>query len=112
MSTLAPDDPPRAWTHPCKCTLIAHESCLLQWIQTSQQNRSRAPNALKCPQCGSVYELESDNPVILRLLDAANRGLSTMGKIVTIASVTVVVVSLGTGVRHFLSVQSQPYQSL
>jgi hypothetical protein len=44
-----------------------------------------------------VYELESDNPLILRILDAANKGLSTMGKIVTIASVTVVVVSLGTG---------------
>lgn len=92
-----PEDPPRAWTHPCKCTLVAHESCLLQWIQTSQQNLSRAPNALKCPQCSSVYELESDNPLILRILDAANKGLSTMGKIVTIASVTVVVVSLGTG---------------
>lgn len=44
-----------------------------------------------------MYELESDNPLILRILDAANKGLSTMGKIVTIASVTVVVVSLGTG---------------
>ncbi|KAI5990384.1 hypothetical protein EDD15DRAFT_2388768 [Pisolithus albus] len=94
----APGNPPRAWTHPCRCTLIAHESCLLQWIQTSQQNRSRAPNALKCPQCGSPYELESDNPIILRLLDAANRGLSAVGKIVTVASFTVVVVSIGTGI--------------
>jgi len=48
-----------------------------------------------------VYELESDNPLILRIMDAANKGLSTMGKIVTIASVTVVVVSLGTGTWHF-----------
>ncbi|KIM61838.1 hypothetical protein SCLCIDRAFT_1215657 [Scleroderma citrinum Foug A] len=94
----APENPPRAWTHPCRCTLVAHESCLLQWIQTSQQNRSRAPNALKCPQCGSLYELESNNPVLLRLLDSANKGLSVMGKIVTVASFTVVVVSLGTGI--------------
>ncbi|KAG6334545.1 hypothetical protein ID866_4542 [Astraeus odoratus] len=93
-----PENPPRAWTHPCRCTLVAHESCLLQWIQTSQQNRSRAPNALKCPQCGSLYELESDNPLPLRLLNSANKGLSAMGKIVTVASFTVVVVSLGTGI--------------
>jgi hypothetical protein len=59
-----------------------------------------------------VYELQSDNPFILRLLDAANKGLSTMGKIVTIASVTVVVVSLGTGAHHFLSLWGQPYQKL
>ncbi|KAG2357741.1 hypothetical protein BDR07DRAFT_1452965 [Suillus spraguei] len=99
----APEDPPRAWTHPCKCTLVAHESCLLQWIQTSQQNLSRAPNALKCPQCSSVYELESENPLILRILDTANKGLSTMGKVVTIASVTVVVVSLGLVRMYILS---------
>lgn len=59
-----------------------------------------------------MYELESDNPLILRLLDAANKGLSTMGKIVTIASVTVVVVSLGTGARLFLFIRSQPYERL
>ncbi|KAH7927181.1 hypothetical protein BV22DRAFT_297175 [Leucogyrophana mollusca] len=93
----APEVPPKAWTHPCNCTLVAHEACLLHWIQTSQQNRSRAANALKCPQCGTAYELESKNPLLLRLMDAANRGLSTMGKVVTIASLTVVVVSLGTG---------------
>ncbi|KAL4077767.1 hypothetical protein J3A83DRAFT_4216284 [Scleroderma citrinum] len=94
----APENPPRAWTHPCRCTLVAHESCLLQWIQSSQQNRSRAPNALKCPQCGSLYQLESNNPPLLRLLNSANKGLSAMGKIVTVASLTVVVVTLGTGI--------------
>lgn len=58
-----------------------------------------------------MYELESDNPLILRILDAANKGLSTMGKIVTIASVTVVVVSLGTGPWAF-TLKIQPYKSL
>ncbi|EGO02995.1 hypothetical protein SERLA73DRAFT_131431, partial [Serpula lacrymans var. lacrymans S7.3] len=68
------------------------------WIQTSQQNRSRAPNALKCPQCGSAYELESDNPWILRLLDSGNKALSLMGRMVTVASVTSIVVSFGAGI--------------
>ncbi|KAG1750338.1 uncharacterized protein EDB91DRAFT_1106734 [Suillus paluster] len=102
----APEEPPRAWTHPCKCTLIAHESCLLQWIQTSQQNRSRAPNALKCPQCGSAYELQSDNPLILRILDGANRGLSTMGKIVTIASMYILSTAYGAyALKEFLGAE-------
>ncbi|TBU31340.1 hypothetical protein BD311DRAFT_863557 [Dichomitus squalens] len=79
-----PEDPPRAWTHPCSCTLVAHESCLLEWIKSAQQDSSRAGNALKCPQCGATYELESDNPRILRLLNAVNAGLSAAGKAATV----------------------------
>ncbi|KAH7911263.1 hypothetical protein BJ138DRAFT_1085948 [Hygrophoropsis aurantiaca] len=93
----APEVPPRAWTHPCNCTLIAHEACLLQWIQSSQQNRSRAANALKCPQCGTAYVLDSKNPLLLRLMNAGNKALSTMGKFVTMFGLTFVVFSLGTG---------------
>jgi hypothetical protein len=96
-SLTDPEDPPRPWTHPCNCTLIAHESCLLHWIQTSQQDSSRSANALKCPQCGATYELESDNPFVLRFLDAGNKGLSLVGKMVTVASVSAVVASFGTG---------------
>ncbi|KAH0834186.1 hypothetical protein J3R83DRAFT_11498 [Lanmaoa asiatica] len=89
--------PPRAWTHPCTCTLIAHESCLLRWIQSSQSNRSRAPNALKCPQCGTAYELTSSKPWLLRWLDMGNKGLSLVGRVVSVGSLTVIVISLGTG---------------
>ncbi|KAI6143441.1 hypothetical protein BKA82DRAFT_4186023 [Pisolithus tinctorius] len=99
----APENPPRTWTHPCRCTLVAHESCLLQWIQSSQQTRSRAPNALKCPQCSSPYVLESNNPIILRLLDAANKGLSAIGKIVTVASMYILCTTYGAyALREFL----------
>ncbi|PCH43083.1 hypothetical protein WOLCODRAFT_90148 [Wolfiporia cocos MD-104 SS10] len=94
----APEDPPRAWTHPCSCTLVAHESCLLQWIKSAQQDPSRARNALKCPQCGAAYELESDNPFILRLLDNVNTSLSIVGKLVSAAGLAGVVVSVGFGV--------------
>jgi hypothetical protein len=94
-----PENPPRPWTHPCNCTLIAHESCLLHWIQTSQQDRSRAANALKCPQCSAMYELESENPFILRFLEAGNRTLSFMGKLVTVASVATVAATFASGRR-------------
>ncbi|KIK96311.1 hypothetical protein PAXRUDRAFT_826109 [Paxillus rubicundulus Ve08.2h10] len=93
----APEYPLRAWSHPCTCTLIAHESCLLRWIQSSQATRSRASNALKCPQCGTAYQLTSYNPWLLRWLDVGNKGLSMVGRVVSLGSLTVVVVSLGTG---------------
>ena len=71
-----PEQPPRRWTHPCKCTLIAHESCLLKWIKTSEVQKG-INEAAKCPQCGSRYQLERDNPFILRLLDFGNQQIQS-----------------------------------
>ncbi|KIJ64263.1 hypothetical protein HYDPIDRAFT_28699 [Hydnomerulius pinastri MD-312] len=93
----APESPPRTWTHPCTCTLIAHESCLLRWIASSQSTRSRAPHALKCPQCGVGYELTSWKPWALRVLDAGNWGAGVLGRCVGVGSLTVLVVGFGTG---------------
>ncbi|KAI0830210.1 hypothetical protein BC628DRAFT_1356923 [Trametes gibbosa] len=90
-----PEDPPRAWTHPCSCTLVAHESCLLQWIKSAQQDSARERNALKCPQCGAQYELESDNPLLLRLLNAVNGVLSAVGKTATVVGFVSTAMSFG-----------------
>jgi hypothetical protein len=49
------------------------------------------------PQCGTAYELTSSSPWLLRWLDIGNKGLSMVGRIVSLSSLTVVVVSLGTG---------------
>ncbi|KAH9852886.1 hypothetical protein C2E23DRAFT_885258 [Lenzites betulinus] len=91
----SPEDPPRAWTHPCSCTLVAHESCLLQWIKSSQQDSARKGNALKCPQCGAQYELESDNPLLLQLLNAVNGVLSAVGKTATVVGFGATIISFG-----------------
>lgn len=99
---LAPELPPRKWTHPCTCTLVAHEQCLLKWIQTSQGNASRAPNALKCPQCGTSYELESNKPIILRILSAGNRVLQQLGRYFTVIGTLSVIGVVGTSTYlHF-----------
>ena len=71
---------PRVWVHPCKCSLIAHEQCLLQWLRAAEQDPGRAANAMKCPQCGVAYELESENPLLLRIMDSINSGLTTVGR--------------------------------
>ncbi|OSC99983.1 hypothetical protein PYCCODRAFT_1394132 [Trametes coccinea BRFM310] len=106
-----PEHPPRAWTHPCACTLVAHESCLLQWVKSAQQDPSLRAKALKCPQCGAQYELESDNPLPLRVLNTLNDFLSRVGQatmifgVVSILGTTIYAVSTSYGafaVKEFL----------
>ncbi|KAG6825461.1 hypothetical protein H0H92_003642 [Tricholoma furcatifolium] len=94
------EDPPRAWTHPCTCTLVAHESCLLQWIQASQANVERASKALKCPQCGTKYELVSKKPYILHLIGAGNRFLQRVGRMVTLVGGAGIIGVFASGVSH------------
>lgn len=92
------EDPPRAWTHPCTCTLVAHESCLLRWIQTSQADTARAANALKCPQCGTKYELVSHRPTILKLFGAGNSALQRAGRLVTLCGAAGIIAVFASGV--------------
>jgi hypothetical protein len=71
LSRAASDSTSQRWVHPCKCTLVAHEDCLLQWIRSAQsqstnnraEDRERRNKAFKCPQCGSTYELTGKKSV-------------------------------------------------
>ncbi|GJE92950.1 hypothetical protein PsYK624_091090 [Phanerochaete sordida] len=99
----SPAEPRVQWVHPCKCTLVAHESCLLNWVSSAQQDTARAKNALKCPQCGAQYEIESENPFVLRLLNHFSSSVSIAGKIVTVFGLTGVVVSCGFGLYILLT---------
>ncbi|KAJ8081066.1 hypothetical protein PM082_017907 [Marasmius tenuissimus] len=109
-----PEDPPRKWTHPCQCTLLAHEDCLLEWIKTAQTKSSTtaADNALKCPQCGARYQLESDLPLSMRMMNEAltawNKSLGRMGRwFLALVPVGIVAgVAVGT---HFVLTQYGAY---
>ncbi|KAF8889093.1 hypothetical protein BD779DRAFT_1521910 [Infundibulicybe gibba] len=106
--------PPVAWTHPCNCTLIAHSSCLLRWVEAAQASPTRAANALKCPQCGEQYDMESENPLLLRLLSRGHALLKKCGRFIFIgglvggvavigSSIYIVLTSYGAwAVRHFI----------
>lgn len=72
------------------------ESCLLHWIQSSQENQSRVEKAFKCPQCSADYEIESDNPLLLRILNKLNGILTRTGKIATLAGIGTTVFTLAT----------------
>ena len=76
---------------------VLPESCLLHWIQSSQENQARAEKAFKCPQCGMDYEIESDNPPALRLLNKLNKTLTSTGKFVTLIGMGTTIFMFGTG---------------
>jgi hypothetical protein len=71
------------------------ESCLLHWIQSSQENQTRVEKAFKCPQCGADYEIESDNPLLLRILNKLNGSLTRTGKVATLIGAGTTVVAFG-----------------
>ena len=96
-----PANPPKRWVHPCNCTLVAHEHCLLDWISVSENTpRKDSSSVLKCAQCGGKYELESDSPAILRIMKSVKGFLSTTGVGVTVIASTTTVVSMGVGMLY------------
>ena len=106
-----PQDPPTRWVHPCKCTLVAHESCLHHWIKTQQRDFGRS-KALKCPQCGDRYETEGFNSLTLPLLDIANHILTHSGRIITICCAGTIVLSFGAGEHQSASLGHPPLIAL
>jgi len=72
------------------------ESCLLHWIQSSQETQTRAEKAFKCPQCGADYEIESENPLVLRFLNQLNKILTSTGKVATVVGMGTTVFTFGT----------------
>ncbi|KAF8308364.1 hypothetical protein DL93DRAFT_2100712 [Clavulina sp. PMI_390] len=72
------------WVHACKCSLVSHESCLLTWIESSEDNVSTATRSPQCPQCATRYTLKTHKSHVLRLL---NRGYGSVTTIYTIAGV-------------------------
>ncbi|EPY51610.1 ubiquitin-protein ligase E3 [Schizosaccharomyces cryophilus OY26] len=74
-----PKDP---WRRPCKCSLIAHESCLVSYVTSSTNTR--------CPQCLNEY-------IIARPMKANCRVLHAVGLCQNIES-GLVQIALGTGV--------------
>ncbi|KAF1986991.1 hypothetical protein K402DRAFT_393137 [Aulographum hederae CBS 113979] len=66
------------WRNPCPCALVAHESCLLDWIadMESPSSNSRfgvaAPKIL-CPQCKTEIKLERPRDLVVDGVRAIER---------------------------------------
>ncbi|KAG8782152.1 hypothetical protein FRC12_021178 [Ceratobasidium sp. 428] len=71
---ITPSDKPR-WIHPCKCTLIAHELCLLTWISESTAPGSQnSTNAMCCPQCKTKYQIVGHKSALLAVMNIVETG--------------------------------------
>lgn len=73
----AEEEAPKSdWKSPCRCTLIAHESCLLEWIadlQRSENNNSGGK--ISCPQCKTQIRLKQKRSMVLEVVEGAGRAV-------------------------------------
>lgn len=71
---ITPSDIPR-WIHPCKCTLVAHELCLLTWIsESTTPGGQTATNAMCCPQCKTKYQIVGHKSPLLAVMNLVETG--------------------------------------
>ncbi|MCJ1403025.1 hypothetical protein MMC11_006247 [Xylographa trunciseda] len=92
--TLPPEDEPRkcwicfadetedtptssAWRSPCPCALVAHESCLLDWVADLEAPTSRkrigSPVKIQCPQCKKDITIARPRSYVVEGVNAAER---------------------------------------
>ncbi|KAI9312939.1 hypothetical protein BX666DRAFT_1843082, partial [Dichotomocladium elegans] len=63
------------WVKPCKCSLVSHEECLLDWITENQKGSPL--KKVHCPQCNMAYCLVERKSVSLALLNLADTFIHT-----------------------------------
>ncbi|MCJ1292870.1 hypothetical protein MMC34_004423 [Xylographa carneopallida] len=113
--TLPPEDEPRkcwicfadetedtpessVWRSPCPCALVAHESCLLDWVADLEAPTSRkrvgAPTKIQCPQCKKDIIIARPRSYVVEGVNAAER---VAGKLVVPGIFATLAGSLFTG---------------
>ncbi|KZT36226.1 hypothetical protein SISSUDRAFT_1130502 [Sistotremastrum suecicum HHB10207 ss-3] len=104
----------RKWVHPCSCSLVAHESCLLHWIARAPQNVSSATPvpvnrsaASRCPQCRTKYVIESENPLILKVMEWTDGICNRLGRVVTVSSIVGLGVGAGSGLYALFTIYGE-----
>ncbi|ESK90871.1 ring finger domain protein [Moniliophthora roreri MCA 2997] len=94
------DDPghtPQDWVHPCRCTLIAHQSCLMDLIKYSLKTRRRSTT--KCPQCGYQYKFQ--RRASLTIVNSFFRAGERIINLASSGFLTASVVAVGGGFIYF-----------
>ncbi|KAK9468068.1 hypothetical protein V1512DRAFT_260706 [Lipomyces arxii] len=98
------NDPPPVgsqhnWRRPCKCSLVAHESCLLLWIPDGTDSRP-------CPQCGTVIKVDYARNYILDIQSAVVRLASHVATSALIATAAGNAISVVWGVLYTHGISS------
>ncbi|CAG8688468.1 312_t:CDS:2, partial [Acaulospora morrowiae] len=74
------------WVRPCKCSLICHEECLLNWITENQ--KGTALKKVRCPQCRTFYHLAERTSLLLRAFSIVDSAIQSSIPYFTIFGVT------------------------
>jgi len=86
--TDAEEDPPSEdWKSPCKCSLVAHESCLLDWVADLQKSGKGTREKLACPQCNTRIVLKQDRSLVLEIVDDIEKFAGRAGAFIAFAGV-------------------------
>ncbi|KAJ9610613.1 hypothetical protein H2200_005390 [Cladophialophora chaetospira] len=79
MSDKSEDDPnnPPVWRSPCSCSLVAHESCLLDWVADLEnpKNKNKRAGPIQCPQCKSDIKISRPRSYIVEGYRQIDRSL-------------------------------------
>ena len=59
------------WKSPCRCSLVAHEKCLLNWIAAEYAKGGKAK--IECPQCKTRIKFKQERSVALEVIDGVVR---------------------------------------
>ncbi|KAJ1914986.1 hypothetical protein IWQ60_008606 [Tieghemiomyces parasiticus] len=60
--------PDKAWAKPCPCTMVAHQSCLLNWVTNQLTQHPSAE--IRCPQCLHPYRIFAPSSLLHRITAA------------------------------------------
>ncbi len=79
MSDASEDDPNNlpVWRSPCSCSLVAHESCLLDWVADLEnpKNKNKQTGPIQCPQCKSEIKISRPRSYVVESYRQLDRSL-------------------------------------
>ncbi|KIV79726.1 hypothetical protein PV11_07272 [Exophiala sideris] len=83
MSDASEDDPnnPPVWRSPCKCSLTAHEACLLDWVadlENPKNSKRKNSTTIQCPQCKSEIKISRPKSIVVDGYRSLERALGRM----------------------------------
>lgn len=77
----------REWRRICRCNLVAHESCLLQWADLNALNNDSVVRSAVCPQCQRPIVVVEDKSMFLQYRDSFERSSSIFIKLMAGATI-------------------------
>ncbi|RMZ72876.1 Zinc finger RING-CH-type [Pyrenophora seminiperda CCB06] len=77
------DETTSEWRSPCACSLVAHETCLLDWIAdmeapTSGRRVGTTAGKVLCPQCKGEYVIQRPKSYVVEAVRGVERLVSTL----------------------------------